>query len=91
MKKGFTLIELIICIAIVSIGITIVVASISVCYSDAKYFICDGDSNCKYVKEYTENDGCVSFEKTKICGNYTIENTKVIDIFGYLQMYLNMI
>lgn len=80
MKKGFTIIELMVVIAIVAILLTIVLqAFIKAKESvNSQYQICsDSESQCHYVESYTkENNGkCVylSEEEVRICGNFVIK------------------
>lgn len=76
MKRGFTLIELIVVIAIIMVLSSVVLASINSARSkiDSNYEICNADG-CEYVDSYTKEANCVFIaeKELRICGDYTIE------------------
>ena len=73
--KGFTLIELVVCIAIIGILVAIVMASLST--GGYQYKIC-GVDECHYIDSYTREDNCIFMSEieTRVCGDYTIKKNK---------------
>lgn len=71
MSKGFTILELIVVVAIISVLATVLITAVNAPGHD--YMICDSDDNCDYVDEYVEKDNCVQYGNAKVCGNYKIE------------------
>jgi prepilin-type N-terminal cleavage/methylation domain-containing protein len=81
MKKGFTLIELMVVIAVIGIFSTLILASINATKEKrGNYKICF-DNSCYYVESYTkENQGqCIflSDNNKRFCGNWSAEKLNI--------------
>ena len=81
MEKGFTIIELIVGIAIFAVILCIIISAMNSANTiqESKYEICfyeEASSQCEYVSDYDEINNCIIFNETKICGNYKIEKLK---------------
>ena len=74
MKKGATLIELLVAIAIIGIVTSMIIASKE--KANTEYVIQNNRGINYFVEKYDEEDGCVTFESykkdVKLCGNYSI-------------------
>ena len=71
-KKGFTLLEALLVIAVIGLFLTFVISAI---FSGikTKHRICDEYNNCYITDSSVINDGCVTFDNKTICGNFIRE------------------
>ena len=79
-KKGFTLIEMLVVVAIFGILFSVVLVSLNTSrdrYSNNNYKI-KHDGSSYYVESYTREPNCVyiSEKELRICGDYTIKKLR---------------